>query len=350
MNILQFLILGNSVSTWLAALILGIGLYALLMGIRQILRKRMARLASREPLDWSDLVYALLARTRGLFLLLVSLTAATLILNLSLDVRAVIRVVVMLVLLFQAGFWAVEVVDFFIARRVSRSGDDAAARKTTLNALGIIARLVIWTLVVLMALDNLPNVQITSLIASLGIGGIAIGLAVQNILGDLFSSLTIALDKPFRIDDSITVGEFVGKVEHIGLKSTRLRSISGEQLVFSNSDLLKSRIRNYQDMARRRVPVILTVSGHTPSAKLEKIPSMLREIIEAQADTTFDRAHFKEFGNYGLMFELVYYIESDDYGLYMDRQHAINLAILRRFDAEGIDMPYPTQEVILRQK
>ncbi len=350
MRILNFLVYGNMVQSWLAALALGLGLYALLIGIRSALRKRMARLAAREQLDWSDLLYALLARTRGLFLLLISLSTGTLILNLSLEVRAVIRVVVMLVLLFQTGFWAVEVVDFFIARRVARSGDDAAARKTTLNALGILARLVIWTVVVLMALDNLPNVQITSLIASLGIGGIAIGLAVQNILGDLFSSLTIALDKPFRIDDSITVGEFVGKVEHIGLKSTRLRSISGEQLVFSNSDLLKSRIRNYQDMARRRVPVILTVSGRTPAAKLEKIPSILEEIIQAQADTTFDRAHFKEFGDYGLKFELVYYIESDDYNLFMDRQHAINLEVLRRFEGEGIEMPYPTQEVILRQK
>ncbi len=350
MKILELEFLGNTVRIWLGALVLAIGLYAVLMALRQVLRKRVSRLAAREELDWSDLVSNLLASTRGWFVLLLSLAAASLILSLSEGARSAVGIAWMLALWGQVGFWAVQVVDFSIARRVARGGEDPAAQKTTLNALGLIARLVIWILVILMALDNIPNMEVTSLIASLGIGGIAVGLAVQNILGDLFSSLSIALDKPFRIDDSINVGEFTGKVEHIGLKSTRVRSLSGEQLIFSNSDLLKSRIRNYQNMTRRMVVVPLTVSGRTPLAKLEKIPAMLEEIVSAQADTTFDRAHFKAFADYGLKFELVFHIESDDYTLFMDRQQAVNLEILRRFAEEGIEMPYPTQEVILAQK
>jgi small-conductance mechanosensitive channel len=201
----------------------------------------------------------------------------------------------------------------------------------------------------LLALDNIPGIEVDALIASLGIGGIAVALAAQNILGDLFASLSIVLDQPFVIGDSITVGEYVGTVEHIGLKSTRVRSLTGEQLIFSNSDLLNSRIRNYGRMEERRVSFTLGVTCQTPYEKLVEIPGMIQEIIAAQPQTRFGRAHFKAYGDFSLNFEIVYCMLTSDYDVFMDIQQGINLEILRRFAEEGIELAYPTQTVFVAQ-
>jgi small-conductance mechanosensitive channel len=219
--------------------------------------------------------------------------------------------------------------------------EDAAAA-TTIGALRFIAKLVLWTAVLLLALDNL-GLDITTLVAGLGVGGIAVALALQSVLGDLFASLSIVLDKPFVIGDFIIVGDFLGTVEHIGLKTTRVRSLSGEQLVFSNGDLLSSRIRNYKRMAERRIVFGFGVVYQTPAEQLEAIPGMVREFIESLEKTRFDRAHFKGFGNFSLDFEVVYYVLVPDYNIYMDIQQQINLALYRRFEQDGIEFAYPTQ-------
>jgi small-conductance mechanosensitive channel len=172
-------------------------------------------------------------------------------------------------------------------------------------------------------------------------------LAVQNVLGDLFASLSIVLDEPFVIGDFITVEEYMGTVEHIGLKTTRVRSLTGEQLVFSNSDLLDSRIRNYGRMADRRVSFTLGVACETPYEKLVEIPAIVQEIVEAQPQTRFGRAHFESYGDFSLDYEIVYYMLTSDYDVFMDTQQAINLQILRRFAEEGIQLPYPTQTVFV---
>jgi len=170
-----------------------------------------------------------------------------------------------------------------------------------------------------------------------------VALAIQNILGDLFASLTILLDKPFVLKDFLIVGDFLGSVEYIGLKTTRLRSLSGEQIVFSNADLLNSRIRNYGRMFERRVVFTLGVVYQTPRHHLEAIPGMIRAAIEAQERTRFDRAHFKAFGPYSLDFEAVYYVLVADYNAYMDIQQAINLHIHEQFEAQGIEFAFPSQ-------
>ena len=169
-----------------------------------------------------------------------------------------------------------------------------ASRVTTARALSIIARLILMVIIVLLALDNIPGVEASALLGSLGITGIAVALAVQNVLSDLFASLSIALDRPFVIGDFIIVGDDSGTVEHIGLKSTRIRSLSGEQLVVSHNDLLSSRVRNYGRMTDRRVVFSVGVASETPSEKLGKIPSIIQEIIETQGQTRIERAHFKE--------------------------------------------------------
>ena len=217
-----------------------------------------------------------------------------------------------------------------------------------MNALSFLARLLLWVTVLLLVIDNL-GIDVTALVAGMVIGGIAIALAVQNILSDLFASLSIVLDKPFVNGDFVVVGDMAGSVEHVGIKTTRIRSISGEQLVFSNSDLLQSRIRNFGRMQQRRVVFSLGVTYQTPAEKLERIPALLRAAIETQEKVRFDRSHFASYGDSALNFETVYYVESSDYAEHMDILQAINLRIYRSFEDAGIEFAYPTQTLFLEK-
>jgi small-conductance mechanosensitive channel len=219
---------------------------------------------------------------------------------------------------------------------------------TALNAIGMFASGLLWLAVLLLALDNL-GYDVTALIAGLGVGGIAVALAVQNILGDLFASLSILIDKPFVVGDFLIVDDYMGSVEHVGLKTTRIRSLSGEQLVISNSDLLKSRLRNYGRMYERRVAFNIGVTYDTTREQLRKIPEIMRSAVERQEKTRFDRSHFGKYGEYALIFETVYYVLQADYNLYMDIQQAINLEINEAFEELGIEFAYPTRTLLLQQ-
>ena len=214
--------------------------------------------------------------------------------------------------------------------------------------IAVVIKILIWTVALLLFLDNI-GVKITSIVAGLGIGGIAIAFAAQAILEDLFSFVTIFFDRPFEIDDFIVVGEQMGTVEHIGIKTTRVRSLSGEQLIFSNKDLTNSRIRNYKRMESRRILFTIGVTYNTPAAQLREIPGMIREIILSVEKTTFDRAHFKEFADFSLNFEVVYYVLSQDYNVYMDIHHQINIQLKETFDSLGIEFAFPTQTLYLEK-
>jgi small-conductance mechanosensitive channel len=216
-----------------------------------------------------------------------------------------------------------------------------------IRALGLAARAALWTLMVLWALHN-AGVDITALVAGLGIGGVAVALALQNILTDVFSSVAILFDKPYQVGDFIAVGDSMGTVESIGIKTTRMRSQSGEQLVFANGELLKSRIRNFKRMHERRMAFNINLTYQTPPEKVASAASLLREIVETQQPIRFDRAHFKAFGTSALEFEVVYFVLSPDNNLAMDIQQRINLQILERFAAAGIEFAYPTQTLPLR--
>ena len=229
-----------------------------------------------------------------------------------------------------------------------RKDETDGANRMTMNALSFLGRIALWAIVLLLILDNL-GVDVTALVAGLGIGGIAIALAVQNVLSDLFASLSIVLDKPFIPGDFVVVGDMAGSVEHIGIKTTRIRSISGEQLIFSNTDLLGSRIRNFGRMRERRVVFSLGVTYQTPADKLERIPGIIREAIEGQEQVRFDRSHFASYGDSALNFETVYYVGSSDYATHMDILQSVNLAVYRRFATEGIEFAYPTQTLFVEK-
>jgi small-conductance mechanosensitive channel len=215
-----------------------------------------------------------------------------------------------------------------------------------INGIMLIINGVIWLLGLLLLFDNL-GYNVTTIIAGLGIGGIAIALAAQNILGDLFNYFVIFFDRPFEIGDFITVDDKKGTVEYIGIKTTRLKSITGEQLVFSNSDLTNSRIHNFKRMEQRRVVFSLGVVYQTPTHLLEKMPTILKGIVEAQSGVTFDRAHFQKFGASSLDYEVVYFVGTSDFNQYMDLQQNINLEIFKVFAQEGIEFAYPTQSIYL---
>ncbi|MDH3200587.1 MAG: mechanosensitive ion channel family protein [Myxococcales bacterium] len=335
---------GNPVKTWLVALGVAVAVFVLLRLFQQFLVIWVGRLIKKTKTKWDDIFIHSLRNTKPLFLAILSLFAGAVVLELSDDVRAILWQIVMIAFLLQVGIWVSSGLMYWL--RSYRQDQEDPASVMTMNALGFLARLALWSIVVLLILDNL-GVDITALVAGLGIGGIAIGLAVQNILGDLFASLSIVLDKPFVLGDFIIVDDLMGSVESIGIKTTRVRSISGEQLVFSNSDLLDSRIRNYGRLYKRRVVFTLGVTYGTAKDKLEKIPEILREAIEAQDKAKFDRSHFASYGDFSLNFETVYFVMDSDYNLYMDIQQAINLAVYQRFAEEGIEFAFPTQTLFL---
>lgn len=250
----------------------------------------------------------------------------------------------------QAGLWGNALITRWLADYQQNHMARDAEAVTSVRAAGFLARLVVFLLLVLLVLDNIPGVDVTALIAGLGIGGIAVALAVRNILADLFASFSISLDKPFAIGDFITVGDDKGTVEDIGLKTTRLRSISGEQLIIANDDLLRSRVRNYRRMSERRIVFGFGIVYRTSYRKLQAVTGIVREIIEGAGQTRFDRAHFKAYGDSALEFEVVYYVLGPDYNRYMDIQEGINLALFRRFEEESIEFAYPTRTLYLRSE
>jgi len=227
----------------------------------------------------------------------------------------------------------------------AKRGKDQALERS-MDAMLRVIRIIIWGLAITFFLDNL-GFKISAVIAGLGIGGIAIALAAQSVLGDLFSYFSILFDRPFEIGDFIILGEYLGTIEHIGIKTTRIRSLSGEQLIMSNTDLTKSRLRNYKRMGTRRVVFKLGVTYQTSLEQMQKIPKIIKNIIDNTKNTKFDRSHFASYGDFSLIIETVYNVLDRDYNLYMDCQQEINFAIKKEFEAQGIEFAYPTQSLYL---
>jgi small-conductance mechanosensitive channel len=345
---MNHVILGNGLAAWTAALATAAIVCALLYGARRIVVVRLQAYARETATYLDDVAITVLCATHPLFVLLMGAYAGAQWLVLPGNGAVVLARLAIAALLLQAARWGdVGLRDWLHHYRAERSAQDVASTTST-AALGFVARTLLWLVIVLMILDNF-GVNITTLVASLGIGGIAVALAIQNILGDLFSSLSIVLDKPFVVGDFITVDDIAGTVEYVGLKTTRIRGLGGEQVVFSNSDLLKSRIRNYKRMQTRRIVFTIGVVYEIDKRQLLAIPGILREIVSAQPQARFDRAHFKSYGASSLDFETVYIVETPDYAVYMDIQQAINVALFDRFAQEGIGFAYPTQTVYFTQ-
>ncbi len=346
MEFLHLKFLGNEWVNWIAAALTFFVAFLILRTARGILIRRLDVVSKQTATHLDDLALDLLKSTKTYSIAAVSLFAGVQLLSISAQASLVVGKGLILFLLIQSSVWGSRVITFWIERYMKKRANEDLAVATTVGLISFMAKVLLYSTILLLALSNF-GINITALIAGLGVGGIAVALAAQNILGDLFASLTIVLDKPFIVGDFIIVGEFLGTIEHIGLKTTRLRSLSGEQLIFSNADLLQSRIRNYKRMNERRVVFSVRVVHQTPLEKIRRIPQLIRETVERNSLARFDRSHFNAIGDFALNVETVYWVKSPDYNVYMDVQQEFNLEILRRLREEGIHLAYPTQSVFL---
>ena len=332
----------NDVTDWLIAAAVLISVLVAVAIARYAGTRLFASLSRRTHVEWGDGLAETLRGTSVVLFVPLSAYVASLSLTIPPRVERFAALAAIAGLLLQVAIWGNRAVGFWLKRKVEIARETDPDGATALSLIGFGARMLLWTFILLLTLDQF-GFDITALVAGLGVGGIAVALATQNILGDLFASLSIVLDKPFVVGDFIVIDNLRGNVERVGIKTTRIRSLDGELLVFSNADLLKSRIQNYQRMTERRVLFTVGVVYQTPHEKVGRITQWLREAVEAQEGTRFDRAHFKEYGDSALVFEVVYYVLTRDYNTFMDVQQAINLAIFARFAREGVDFAYPTR-------
>ncbi len=349
---LEHIVLGNSLRAWGLAALAFAFTFVVVPTVRGLAARRQRARAAEytrlgKPLPAGmDFVARLVAGTSRIFLLTLALWFATRILVLPPRLDHAFTFVIVVTFWLQMAMWGVQAARFSLDRQLHRGGPEDAARAGSFEVLLFVARFAIYSFALLLALDNL-GVQIKPLLAGLGIGGIAIALAVQTVLGDLFASLSIALDKPFEVGDALTIDDATGTVERIGIKSTRLRSVNGEEIIISNADLLKARVRNFKRMRERRYVFSVGVAYETPQERLAEIPSIIETIVRAQPKTRFDRCHLLRLGDWALQFEAVYFVTESDYLLFANTQHAINLALLAEFGRRGIGLAYPTQRQIV---
>jgi small-conductance mechanosensitive channel len=341
---------GNPLSRWLlAANVLALCIAGFYL-VRRLLVRRLEAYAASTATGVDDAAVRLLRRTKFLPVLVVGLASAAYVLTLNERVHGRLEKLAVIAVAVQLAIWGSEVITFAIARYARRhDGVTDGATATTLQALGYLGRGLLWLVIVLVALATL-GINVTALVTGLGVGGVAIALAVQNILGDLFGALSIVLDKPFVVGDTIAVDQFTGTVEHIGLKTTRIRALAGEQLIFSNADLLKSRIRNFKRQTERRVVFTFIVAPETSTEAAARIAPLVRAAVEGLTEPAvrFDRAHLVRPVEAGLEFEVVYHVPTPDYALYLDAQQRLILTLLEQLRAMGVSFAAGARTIVVR--
>jgi small-conductance mechanosensitive channel len=339
-------LLNNSATAWILGALVFVLTFALFPLVRGLVRAQRRRHATREPPVAIALLTHLIEHTSRLVLWICALYVAEKVLTLPKSVDRTFDVAIVAGIWWQIGIWTASAARFWLQRQQARNGDPRLT--STMDILLFVLRIIIWVVVALLALENL-GVNVGPLIAGLGVGGIAIALAVQTVLSDLFASLSIALDKPFVIGDSLRIDNFEGTVEQIGIKSTRLRSVTGEQIVLANADLLKSRVRNLGRAAERRGLFAISVAHDTPSAKLEQIPPLVGEAVATYQGARFVYCLLKELGESGLLFEVCFFVENRpgrDVTYALDQ---INRQILLGFERLGIQLAHPARDLWVKR-
>lgn len=342
---LQFVLLGNTVQTWLIALGIILVLLLLVRIIRTILLKKLKKWAEKTETTVDDFIVAFVQKSILPILYVFSVYSGLHYLWLSPKAERVLYIILALVITFFIIRLITTLIGHLLNVYATKKGHEPS-KKLQMRGIIVVVHIIIWGIGLIFLFDNL-GYDVTAVVAGLGIGGIAIALAVQKILGDIFSYFVIFFDRPFEIGDFIVIENFKGTVEHVGLKTTRIRSLSGEELVFSNTDLTNSRLQNFKKLQRRRIAFTIGVTYQTSQDHLKQIPVIITQIINGIADTTLDRVHFMAFGDFSLDFEIVYFVESSEYNIYMDIQQRINLEINQAFIDAGIEFAYPTQTLFM---
>lgn len=339
--------LGNTVHDYLLALGIFVGGMLVVYGFKRYILGHLKKWADATATSLDDLLVKAIEKSLvpAVYLGILYVSLHTLVLSPGFKHGLRIAVIVLATVLVVRA--VIAAANFALQTYLKKPADPEQGEKQVKGIRGLIG-FVIWAIALVFLLDNL-GVKISAVVAGLGIGGVAVALAAQAVLGDLFSYFVIFFDKPFEIGDFIVVGDKMGVVEHVGIKTTRIRAIGGEQLVFANTDLTSSRLHNFKKMERRRVVFKLGVVYQTPVEKLRAIPQIVKKAIGDQADATFDRGHFASYGDFSLNFEFVYYVDGADYAHYMDIQQAINLVIFEEFGAQEIEFAYPSQTLFVNK-
>jgi small-conductance mechanosensitive channel len=335
----------NSLADWVTAGLVASAVWVALSLVRRLIASRYRHYSTAGHPTAVRLFFYLLGDTRQFLVLALALYAGQENLTFPPKQQHIIDNAVLMLFLLQVGLWAGRSLKFYLQIQEMERGPDRVFAGS-LDIINFVARMLIWSLLTLVALENL-GVNITALLAGLGVGGVAVALALQNVLGDLFASLSIALDKPFVVGDTLTIDTFTGAVERIGIKSTRLRSDTGEQIILSNADILKSRVRNFGRAPEQRALATIRVGYATQGETLKGIPKLLESIVREQANARFERCHLKVLGESCLQFELSYFVQHPKINPLLDLQQAVNLRIIEEFRRLGVEFAYPAQRVLI---
>ncbi|GGE40917.1 hypothetical protein GCM10007276_17880 [Agaricicola taiwanensis] len=344
-NLVNLEIYGNSLIVWCLSIFFSIVVYSVAVTARRVARRRFPLHTGGDGLFITQFLGAQARATQQFFLVALALGTLAYLLILPTRIEGILAALVTIAVMVQVGIWATAALALWIARYLARTTDRDPASASAAQIIQFLCQVVIWSALLMLTLSNF-GVDITGLIAGLGVGGVAIAFALQSVLRDLFASLAIVLDKPFVIGDFIVFGNHLGTVERVGLKTTRIRSLWGEQISVSNDDLLNTRVQNYKRMRERRISFNVVVPYETSPDNLEAIPGLIRDIIEGTEKTRFDRSHVAAFEEFGARVETIYFVLSPDFNLYMDIQQSINLGIARAFAERGIRFSYPTRRLV----
>lgn len=344
---LQIKLLNNTVLDYIIAVIAFITFLIILKIFQVIVIKKLATLAKKTKTDIDDTLIKIVKSLKPPFYSFLAFYLALFFLNINDIGQKIINAILIIWLTYQVIYGVQILIDYLVKKKMAKDKEEAT--QTGVKYLSLLAKIALWVIGLILILGNL-GVDVTSLIAGLGIGGIAVALAVQNILGDLFSSLAIFFDKPFLVGDFIIVGQNQGTVEKIGIKTTRIRALDGEEIIISNQELTAARIQNYKTVKERRSLFRIGVVYGTGQTKLKMIPKLLKEAVTGSKENRFDRAHFVEFGDSALLFELSFYVLTEDYKKFLDEQQQVLYKIKYLLEKEKIEMAFPTQTIYLAKQ
>ena len=344
LEIWQYEFLGNAAREWAIAFLVFVGFLIAFKLIQTLILSHLKKLSKKTKTDIDDTLIEIVGRLKPPFYSFLALYFAFSFLTVNTAVRNILDAALLIWIVLEAIQSLQLLVDYVLRKFAGGEGKESAA-----SGIRFIAKLALWSVGLLLILSNL-GVNVTSLIAGLGIGGIAVAFALQNILADLFSSFAIYLDKPFEIGDFIIVGEHMGTIKKVGIKTTRIESLQGEEIIISNRELTSARVQNFKKMEKRRITFSFGVTYEISNDKLKKIPDMVKEIIGSASQAEFNRVHFKSFDDSALSFEAVYYVTTGDYNVYMDTQQEINFKIRDEFEKENISMAYPTRTIYMQKE
>jgi small-conductance mechanosensitive channel len=344
-DIIKKIYFGNTISDYITACLIFIISILIIFIFKKIITKTLKNWSKKTGAQVDSILVKLMQRFIIPFLYYGAFYYSIKSLTLLPKISQVFDIISAVIVTFIVVRLIVATINYMLNEYFRRQ-EKGTEKQKQIKGITTLISILIWGLGIVFLLDNL-GFKISAVVTGLGIGGVAVALAAQAVLKDFFSYFVIFFDRPFEIGDFITVGDKSGTVEQIGIKTTKLRALSGEQIVFANADLTDSRIHNFKRMQRRRIAFKISVTYQTSKEKLEEIPAIIKKIIEEQNNVTFDRGHFSSFGDSALIFEFVYFVNSPDYMEYMNIQQAVNLKVLDEFNKRGIGFAYPTPAVII---